>query len=407
MEVPRLAGRKAHRPTLRGLAPLVPREFMGYIPRMFDDSSPETFAAFGAALLDWFAAARRPLPWREHYAPYGVWVSEIMLQQTQMERGVEYYLRWMKMFPDVAHVAAAPEEELLKAWEGLGYYRRVRNLQAAARVIMQEHGGVFPSDFDAIRKLPGIGDYTAGAIASIAFNQDVPAVDANVERVFSRLFDIDTPVRERATALRLKGLVERAIPSGRARDFNQALMELGALVCRKTPDCGCCPVTDSCESLHLGIPGERPVPVPKKAVVPLEVATGVLVHDGRIYVQKRPEEGVWAGFWELPGGRIEAGESPEQAVVREFMEETGFAVRCADKLAVIRHGYTTYRVTLHCHLLHFDAGSNSTPADSPGLTAASAFRWVRFDELDALTLPAGHRKLVDKLRTDLRFAAYR
>lgn len=374
---------------------------------MHDTAPQQDFTDFAQTLLDWFAAARRPLPWRGHYSPYGVWISEIMLQQTQMERGVEYYLRWMDRFPDVASVAAASEEDLLKAWEGLGYYRRVRNLQAAAKVIMERHGGAFPSTPEAIQALPGIGPYTAGAIASIAFNHDMTAVDANVERVFARVFDIDTPVREQPAATRIRTLAERMLPRGQARDFNQALMELGALVCRKKPVCPACPVADFCESLHLGIPHERPVPGRKQPIIPLDVVSGVLVHEGRIYVQRRPDTGVWAGFWEFPGGRIEEGETPEQAVVREFREEMDFGVHPADKLAVIRHGYTTYRVVLHCYLLRFDPATPGAPAAAPSLTAATDFRWATLADIGALTLPAGHRKLADLLSTDLRFTALR
>lgn len=389
------------RSTPAGLAGGTP---LRYTRTMHDNAPQHEYDAFAKALLDWFATARRPLPWREHYTPYGVWVSEIMLQQTQMERGVDYYLRWMERFPDVASVATAPEADLLKAWEGLGYYRRVRNLQAAARVIMEQHEGIFPDLPDAIRALPGIGPYTAGAIASIAFNHDVIAVDGNVERVFSRVFDIDTPVREKTAATRIRMLTARTLPKGRARDFNQALMELGALVCRKKPDCTACPVARFCESLHLGIPHERPVPGRRQPIVPLDVVSGVLVHEGRIFVQRRPDTGVWAGFWEFPGGRIEPGETPEEAIIREFREETDFAVRPTDKLAVIRHGYTTYRVVLHCYLLHIDASSRGAPPEHPVITAATDHRWATLADIDALTLPAGHRKLADLLAADLRFA---
>lgn len=392
------------------------------------ENSPmqDTAEAIGHSLVAWFLKAKRDLPWRRDYSPYGVWISEMMLQQTQMERGVAYYLRWMEQFPDIKSVAEASEDALLKAWEGLGYYRRVRNVQAAAKSIMAEHGGVFPSDFKEIRALSGIGDYTAGAIASIAFEQAVPAVDANVERVFARLFDIDTLPKEKATATRIRELVMMAMPHGEGsgedtleqrhgpRYFNQAIMELGALVCRKGPDCGNCPVAQYCEAYRLGIVHERPVLANKKASIAMDVATGVLIHRGKIYVQKRLDTGLWAGFWELPGGRIERGEVPEQAVVREFMEETGFAVRVRSKLAVVKHGYTSYRVTLHCFALELEegdgagtgaeAGEHSMP--TPELTAATAYDWLDMTALDALTLPAGHRKLMDKLQRDMVFQAY-
>ncbi|MFI3272241.1 MAG: A/G-specific adenine glycosylase [Pseudomonadota bacterium] len=368
----------------------------------------DTATAIGHALVAWFEQAKRDLPWRKDYSPYGVWISEMMLQQTQMERGVAYFQRWMMLFPDIKSVAHAPEDALLKAWEGLGYYRRVRNVQAAAKTIMAEHGGIFPCNFEDIRKLSGIGDYTAGAIASIAFEQAVPAVDANVDRVFARLFDIDSPTKEKATAAKIRQLVMMAMPHGQARDFNQAIMELGALVCRKGPDCGHCPVGHYCESFRLGIVHERPILPAKKASIAMNVATGVLVHKGRIYVQKRMDVGLWAGFWELPGGRIESGETAEAAIVREFMEETGFAVTIRSKLAVVKHGYTSYRVTLHCFALELDEAQGISDIDGPQptLTAATAYDWLSFDGLDTLTLPAGHRKLVDKLHRDMVFQCY-
>lgn len=268
---------------------------------------------------------------------------------------------------------------------------------------MDRHGGVFPSAYEDILALPGVGPYTAGAIAAIAFNAPRSAVDANVERVLARLFDVDDPIKETQGKRRIRELAETLLPRDRPRDFTQALMEFGALVCRpKNPACPDCPLRDHCEALRLGIVAERPVTGPAKAIVPLNVATGALLFNGKIYVQKRLPEGAWANLWEFPGGRIEAGETPQQAVVREFMEETGFRTKVQDKLAVIRHGYTTYRVTLHCFLLHLPEDGGET-APEPALTAASEYRWAPLAELEALAFPAGHRKLMDIIRRDLRF----
>jgi len=345
-------------------------------------------------LLDWFAREQRPLPWRRGYAPYEVWVSEVMLQQTQMERVVAYFRRWMQRFPDVASLAVAHEEEVLRLWEGLGYYSRARNLHRAAQVVVAA-GGELPRSEAALRELPGVGPYTAAAVASLAFNQDVPVVDANVERVFSRLFDLDTPVKQEPARSRIRELARELLPAGRAREFNQALMELGALVCSKRPRCGACPLQQHCESLRLGIAEERPVPAAARKIVPLEVATGLLLHEGRVLVQKRPLGGAWPGLWEFPGGRIEPGESPEEAVVRELEEETGLATRITAPLGVIRHAYTTYRVRLHCFSLEAHTEGGAWPQAL--LHAATENRWVLLEELDALALPAGHRKLADQL----------
>ena len=351
-----------------------------------------------AALLQWFAQNQRSLPWRVNYTPYEVWISEVMLQQTQMERGVSYFKSWMRRFPDIASLAAASEEEVLRQWEGLGYYSRARHILTAARKIMAEHGGSFPSDLAAIRALPGVGPYTAGAVASIAFGEKLPCVDANVERVVARIFDVDSPVKQEPAAGVIHRWALRLVPEGFAREHNQAMMELGALVCRKKPLCGSCPLAQFCISLHLGITDQRPVPGKRATITPVNAVTGVLQCGNRVFVQKRPPAGVWGNLWEFPGGRVEADESPEQASVREFMEETGFAVRVVKRHGIIRHGYTTYRLTLHCFGLEFEGPSITAPPPlPPHLTAATECRWVNPQELNELAMPAAHRKLADKL----------
>lgn len=367
-----------------------------------DQSIPKTTRTrFADALTDWFAANARALPWREGYDPYHVWISEIMLQQTQMERGVAYFRRWIEALPDPAAVANAHEDDVFKLWEGLGYYNRARNLMRAAKVMLDQHGGRVPNKKDALLALPGIGPYTAAAVLSIAFGQDEPLVDGNVSRVLARVFDLDAPLGEAATRKALWTLAGELLPTGRARDFNQGLMELGALVCRpRNPDCAACPLGALCEARRLDITAHRPVPGKKADITPLSIATGVLVHEGRIFIQRRRDEDVWGGLWEFPGGCVEDGETPDEAVVREYAEETGFAVAAQDKLAEIKHGYTRFRVTLHCYLV--------TPTDGlgePVLTEASAHQWVAPDELDRYAFPAGHRKLIDSLPEDQRFLA--
>nr|WP_294514837.1 A/G-specific adenine glycosylase [uncultured Bilophila sp.] len=354
----------------------------------------QRFTLFRKNLLRWFAENRRPLPWRADYTPYRTWIAEVMMQQTQMDRGVRYFLRWMERFPDVAAVAAAPEEDLLKAWEGLGYYRRARNVQAAARVIMERHGGVFPRAHADILALPGVGPYTAGAIASTAYNEEVPCVDGNVERVLSRVFDIDAPVREEPAKSRIRELAQALIPKGEARNFNQGLMELGALVCRKKPECDRCPLAELCESRRLGIQNERPVPGKKAAVTQLEVVCGVLLHEGKVFIQRRRDKDVWGGLWEFPGGCVEPGETPERAVVREWQEETGFRVAVVRPLDTIRHNYTTYRITLRCYLLELEGKPQGCPVPEE-LTEATACQWIAPQDVEAFPLPAPHRKLAD------------
>jgi A/G-specific adenine glycosylase len=363
-----------------------------YFLSFFGERMPD-FHPVAQTLLDWFAQNMRPLPWRADYSPYHVWISEVMLQQTQMERGVEYFRRWIAALPDPPAVATAHEDEVLKLWEGLGYYSRARNLIKAARVMVRDHHGRVPDDEAALRALPGIGPYTARAIASLAFGHDLAVVDANVERVFSRLFDVDTPVRETATKRRIADLAQQLLPPGRARDYNQAVMEFGALVCRKNPDCGHCPLAAHCEARRLGIVAHRPVPGKQADIQHVDVATGVVRRGGLLFIQRRPEDGVWGGLWEFPGGTVEPGEIPEQTIVREYMEELEWAVAPTRRIATIRHGYTRFRVTLHCFELEFLHGD----AENPPLHEATQCRWIPLADLGRYALPAGHRKLADML----------
>lgn len=349
--------------------------------------------AASAALLAWFKTAMRPLPWRRNYRPYEVWISEVMLQQTQMERGVNYFLRWMTRFPDVAAVAAASEEDILHTWEGLGYYRRARFLHAAAKAMVERHGGHVPADADALAALPGLGAYTVAAIRGIAFNQDVVVVDANVERVFSRLLDVDVPPKKREAARVIQSEALLLLPPGQARQYNQALMELGALVCKKMPRCAECPLAAWCESRRLGVERERPVLEAKAAVIPVTSGHGVLVHEDRALLVKRPDNGVWGGLWEFPGDEVRAGETPVQAVARVFFTRLGVPVRVEAELGTVRHGYTNHRLTAHFFRVA-TAPDAVWPAEV--LDDAPDARLVDCRKTDSLAMPAHHRKLADR-----------
>lgn len=352
------------------------------------------------ALLDWFGRAKRPLPWRRTYAPYEVWISEVMLQQTQMDRGVGYFLRWMERFPDVGAVAAASEEEILSAWEGLGYYRRARFLHAAAKAMCERHGGRVPSDPEALAALPGLGAYTVAAIRGIAFNQDVVVVDANVERVFARLLNIDVPPRKRAAAALIRETARQLLPPGHARDYNQALMEFGALVCKKSPQCGVCPLISWCESRRLGVERERPVLAPKPAVVPVCTGHGILVHQGRALLVKRPEGGVWAGLWEFPGDELAGDEAPARAAERAFAR-LGLDVRTGDDVGSVRHGYTNHRLTARFFRMEARPGVDLAAA-LRALETRPDVRLVPCRETGSLAMPAHHRKLADRFFSGLR-----
>lgn len=351
--------------------------------------------AFQNALLRWFHGNNRELPWRDKYNPYHIWLSEIMLQQTQMERGIRYFERWLCRYPDIAAVASSSLDEILKYWEGLGYYARARNLHKAAKVMCDEYGGRVPESYEQLLSLPGIGSYTASAIASIAFNQDVVVVDANVERVFSRLFDIDAPLKNKGVHQRITGMARDLLPLGRAREFNQGLMDLGGMVCTpKNPDCGVCPVSANCLAYKGNFVEDRPVKGTKESQVHIEMATALLFHQGTIFIQQRKEDDIWGGLWEFPGGRLKQNEAPEAAVVREYMEETGFQVGVSRRITTVVHYYTKYKVTLHCFCCRLLQNSLL-----PNLRAAQKYHWITEDQLSNFGFPAGHRKFIEHLYT--------
>ncbi|MHB1184732.1 MAG: A/G-specific adenine glycosylase [Desulfobulbia bacterium] len=348
-------------------------------------------------LLHWFAQNGRDLPWRKTYLPYHIWISEIMLQQTQMDRVVAYFTRWLEYFPDIAALAEAKEQEVLRLWEGLGYYSRAKNLHKTAELLCLRHGSALPEDHGALLQLPGIGRYTAGAIMSLAFNRSHPIVDANVERLFSRLFNLNVPVKEKEAHNFIWQKAAELIPEGKARYFNQALMELGALVCLpRSPRCDACPIHAHCEAFAQGVTKERPVAGKARETIPITMASGILQHQGKIYIQKRLPDDVWPNLWEFPGGGIHEDETPEQALVREYREETGFAIQGLKKITTITHSFTKYRVTLHCY--HCRLRGNGT---TPVLHAAQEFRWVTPEELENFAFPSPHRRLINRLAGEL------
>ena len=298
-------------------------------------------------LLPWYKQNARALPWRQDTEPYHVWLSEIMLQQTRVEAVRAYYIRFLEQLPSIRVLAQAPESQLLKLWEGLGYYNRARNLQKAARVIETQYGGSFPSRYEDIRALPGIGSYTAGAIASIAYGQRVPAVDGNVLRVVSRLLASRENVMDPKVKRQLRQQVWDIIPAQRPGDFDQALMELGALVCLPNgkPLCSGCPLENLCLGNRLAIAQELPVKPPKKArrVVPRTVF--VLCSQGRLLLHRRPSRGLLASLWEFPGqdGHL----SLEQAA--ETLAQAGIQVSSIASLGEHTHIFSHVEWPMVCY----------------------------------------------------------
>ncbi|HEX7049345.1 MAG TPA: A/G-specific adenine glycosylase [Longimicrobiales bacterium] len=358
-------------------------------------------AAVRERLLAFYDARRRDLPWRADTDPYRVWVSEVMLQQTRVDAAIPYYERWMQRFPTLTALADADIDEVLRHWQGLGYYARARNLHRAARVLRERHHGRIPADPDALRRLPGIGDYTAGAIASIAFGIPAAAVDGNVRRVLCRLYDLPDPtpaeLRRRAAAL---------VPDERPGDFNQALMELGATLCTpRTPRCDDCPVATWCRARARGTTHQRPATGPARTVPEHDVGTAVVrTPAGRLLLRRRPEEGMLGGLWEFPGAEPRDGETPAAAAARA-------ARSCAVRdpipdgaLGSITHTFTHRRITYHAYRFRVDAEPaamvESRRRARPRGTPAGeddAVAWVELAGLDAYALPAAQRGIVGML----------
>lgn len=338
-------------------------------------------------LLEWYGRHGRDLPWRRTRDPYHIWVSEVMLQQTRVETVIPYYERWMEQFPTLQALAEAPEEQVLKAWEGLGYYSRARNLHQAVREVAANYGGSVPDDPEAVAGLKGVGPYTAGAILSIAFNRPVPAVDGNVLRVVARLYAIADDITLPATRRVVTELVKEMIPEGRAAEFNQALMDLGATICTpRLPRCLLCPVREACEGLKAGKVGQLPVKGKARAPRPVERVAALLEQNGRLLLTRRPPDGLLAGLWELPGGDVPAGKSPEDTLRTIFWHAFGVEVEVGEHLVDVTHVFTHLVWHVRCYRAHLVPG--------PELPETADRRWVAPGELADYPLPTVQRKVL-------------
>jgi A/G-specific adenine glycosylase len=350
-------------------------------------------APFAAVLLNWYDRHAAPLPWRESTDPYRVWLSEMMLQQTQVETVKPYYTRFLERYPDVLALAAAPLDDLLKQWEGLGYYSRARNLHRAAQIVAGEMNGRFPDTVEGLRSLPGIGRYTAGAIASIAFGRVAPLLDGNVIRVFSRLTDLPDDVTQPVVQERLWTLAEEWVSTERPGDYNQALMELGRTVCKpRNPLCRECPIREHCLAFANGTQDERPVKKKKAETPHYDVAAG-LVYDaaGRLLIAQRPLEGLLGGLWEFPGGKQEADETLEDCLKRELREELAIEVEVGGLFVKVRHGFTHFKITLHAFECRYVSGE-------PQRLGVRDFAWVTLLELEKYSFGKADRQVIAALQ---------
>ncbi len=354
---------------------------------------PARRRALQASLLRWFAASARDLPWRKRRTPYRVWLSEIMLQQTRVDQVIGYYARFLKRFPSLRALAAAPQGDVLKAWEGLGYYSRARQLHAAAQQIVTQHRGRFPDTLDGIRALPGIGPYTAAAVGSLAFGLDAAVVDGNVIRVLTRLFAIGDDVSKPAVRAELQRLADALLPRGQAGAFNEGLMELGATVCTpRAPNCPACPWRRPCAARAAGDPVAYPRK-PKKARAPHKHVGAGVVSDaqGRLLIAQRKQTSMLGGLWEFPGGTQEPGESIEACIARELREELGIDVDVGAHLLTVPHAFSHFTMDLHAHACRLTGGT-------PRAIHCADWRWVTLEELDLFPFGRADQHIIAHLK---------
>ncbi|WP_052882807.1 A/G-specific adenine glycosylase [Kiritimatiella glycovorans] len=338
-------------------------------------------------LLPWFAENARDLPWRRRRTPYRVWVAEIMLQQTRADQALPYYRRFLRRFPSMKSLAVAPLDDVLKMWEGLGYYRRARNLHRAARMVRERPGGRFPDTLEGIRALPGVGAYTAAAVASLAFNLDAAVVDGNVRRVVCRLLGRTLTARE------LEAASERLLVRGRAGEYNEAVMELGALVCTPAaPACDACPMRSACAAYRSGDPHTLPEKARRGKKPHRKVAAGVVFNGrGEVLIAQRNPDDMLGGLWEFPGGCIESGETAAEALTRELREELGMEVCSEGLLITVRHAYSHFSIEMEVHLA---SRVNRAP---PRPLQCAAARWVPVDRLRGYAFSRADLQVIEAL----------
>ena len=350
-------------------------------------------------LKRWYRKNHRTLPWRESRDPYCIWVSEVMLQQTQVKTVVPYYKAFILRFPDVETLAGAHRQSVLKVWEGLGYYARCRNLHRAVKMVRSEYAGRIPDDITAFRKLPGVGEYIAAAVMSIAFDQSFAVVDGNVKRVLARLFEVDVPVNKPNTLKTFRSLAQNLLDSREPGIFNQAVMELGAMMCKpKAPVCLQCPLDSVCQAYHNHTTEAYPVRVKPKPVPVYRQTAGVIIRKGKILITRRPSRGLLGGLWEFPGGEICDGEKPETSCIREIKEAVNLTVNIVNALTQVRHAYTHFRIVMDVFLCRYRSGTVR-------LNGAADYRWVTVRALKNYPFSKASHKFIPLLESAINDAS--
>jgi A/G-specific adenine glycosylase len=343
------------------------------------------------SLLDWYRQQGRSLPWRQTQDLYAIWISEIMLQQTQVKTVIPYYSRWLEIFPTVQHLAQADQQAVLMCWQGLGYYARARNLHRAAQSIMADFGGQFPTQMVDVLKLYGIGKTTAGGILSAALNQPHPILDGNVKRVLARLIGLSEPPKHALSFLWAGS--EILLDPLEPRLFNQAFMDLGATICTpRQPNCSQCPWADFCQACQHNLQSVIPMSETRAPLPHKQIGVAVIWNEqGQILIDKRPQSGLLGGLWEFPGGKIEAGETVTECIAREIQEELGIQIEVQDHLMTLDHVYTHFKVTLCVHNCRHLSGE-------PQPIECDEVKWVSLGELDQYPFPTANQKIIAELQ---------
>lgn len=332
------------------------------------------------------------MPWRGEADPYKIWVSEIMLQQTRVEQATPYFQNFISLFPTVFDLANADQQEVLKAWEGLGYYSRARNLHTAAKTVVNEYDGELPDTYDEIIKLKGIGPYTAAAVTSIAFNKPNAVVDGNVIRVLTRYFGIEDDIRSTKTKNKVQDFANELIDEENPADFNQAMMEVGSIVCKPSnPNCSECPVHSGCVSFKMAKTDSIPYKSPAKKKPHYTIGVGIIeAENGKLLIALRPEDAMLGGLWEFPGGKQKDGEEIQQTVEREMNEELGVQVKAYKELMSLKHTYSHFSITMHAWMCKLVSGE-------PQPKSSQEIRWVKHAELEQYPFPKANKVLTERL----------
>ena len=354
------------------------------------------YKAIHQLLFSWYQLNARSLPWRGIGDPYLIWISEVMLQQTRVDTVIPYFNKWTNTFPDVFHLYHATEEEVLRLWEGLGYYSRARNIKKSADILVEQYGGKLPQSPGELKKLPGIGDYIAAAISSIAFNDNVPALEANGIRVVARISDFHEEVNLSKSKSKLANVLGELIKFGHAGEINQAVMDLGSEICiSQNPECETCPIKSYCRAFTNNTQNVLPVKKKKKPIPHVTVVAAVILKGSKVLITKRMPNKLLGGLWEFPGGKVEKGETHQQALSRELVEEIGVQAEAGKNLGVYEHAYTHFSVTVYAFFTRIISGKLSK-------IEVADYQWVDVNSLSNFPMGKVDRQISKDLQAEMR-----